>query len=139
MAISHAPLHKLEAFKRRMGWSFKWISAGENGFNYDYCVSFRPEQIAKGESYYNYQFMQAARSEMPGISAFYKNPQGEIYHTYSAYARGVDTINGAYRWLDLMPKGRDEAGLNFTQAWVRHHDRYGNDYMPPGAQISGRS
>ena len=86
----------------------------------------------------NYRLTQMARSELPGISAFYKNPQGKIYHTYSAYERGVDTINGAYRWLDLMPKGRDEAGMTFKQAWVRHHDRYGTDYMPPGAQTTVR-
>jgi predicted dithiol-disulfide oxidoreductase (DUF899 family) len=139
VAISHAPLHKLEAFKQRMGWSFKWVSAGENGFNYDYYVSFKPDQLAKGEIYYNYRATKMTRPELPGISAFYKNPQGEIFHTYSAYERGVDTINGAYRWLDLMPKGRDEGGLTFTQAWVRHHDRYGTDYAPPGAPMSGRA
>ena len=139
IAISHAPLHKLEAFKRRMGWTFKWVPAGENGFNYDYCVSFTPEQVGKGENYYNYRVTRISSSEMPGISTFYKNPQGEIYHTYSAYARGLDTINGAYRWLDLMPKGRDEAAMTFKQSWVRHHDRYGSDYLPPGAQVSGRA
>src|SRR5262249_48460215 len=136
VAVSHAPLDELEVFKGRMGWSFKWVSAGENGFNYDYCVSFTPEQLAKGEIYYNYAVAKLIRSEMPGISAFYKNPEGEIYHTYSAYARGVDTVNGAYRWLDLMPKGRDEAALAFKQSWVRYHDRYGSDYMPPGAKTS---
>ena len=139
VAISHAPLDKLEAFKRRMGWSFKWVSAGENGFSYDYCVSFTPEQLAKGEISYNYAVAKLIRSEMPGISAFYKNPEGEIYHTYSAYARGVDTTNGTYRWLDLMPKGRDEVNLAFKQSWVRYHDRYGSDYMPPGAQTSERA
>ena len=139
VAVSRAPLDKLEAFKRRMGWSFKWVSAGENGFNYDYCVSFTPEQLAKGEISYNYAVAKLIRSEMPGISAFYKKAEGEIYHTYSAYARGVDTVNGAYRWLDLMPKGRDEANLAFKQSWVRYHDRYGSDYMPPGAQTSERA
>ena len=137
IAISHAPLDKLEAFKRRMGWRFKWVSAGENGFNYDYCVTFTPEQLAKGEIYYNYAVTKLVRSEMPGISAFYKDPkEGEIYHTYSAYGRGLDTVNGAYRWLDLMPKGRDEVNLAFKQSWVRHHDRYGSDYIPPGAHTS---
>ena len=133
VAISHAPVAKLEAFKQRMGWSFKWVSAGENGFNYDYYVSFKPEQVAAGEIYQNFQPVKMAMSEIVGISAFYRNPAGAMFHTYSAYSRGVDTINGAYRWLDLMPKGRDEAGLTFTQAWVRHHDRYDEkEYRGPG-------
>ena len=133
VAISHAPVAKLEAFKQRMGWSFKWVSAGENGFNYDYYVSFKPEQVAAGEIYQNFQPVKMAMSEIVGISAFYRNPGGAMFHTYSAYSRGVDTINGTYRWLDLMPKGRDEAGLTFTQAWVRHHDRYDEkEYRGPG-------
>jgi predicted dithiol-disulfide oxidoreductase (DUF899 family) len=103
-----------------------------NGFNYDYFVSFKAEQITKGESYQNYELKQSTLTETVGSSAFCKASEGEIYHTYSTYARGVETINGAYHWLDLMSKGRDEAGLTFTQSWVRHHDRYGTDYRGPG-------
>ncbi|HLW69642.1 MAG TPA: thioredoxin family protein [Candidatus Binataceae bacterium] len=135
IAISHAPLPKLEAFKQRIGWKFKWVSAGENGFNYDYFVSFTAEQAAKGEIYQNYRLKQSPLTEIVGISAFYKASDGGIFHTYSAYERGVETINGAYHWLDLMPKGRDEAGLTFAQSWVRHHDRYGSDYRGPGGLV----
>jgi predicted dithiol-disulfide oxidoreductase (DUF899 family) len=140
VAISHAPLSKLEAFKRRMGWGFKWVSAGENGFNYDYYVSFRPEEMAKGEIFHNYETTKQVMAEHAGASAFYKNAEGEIFHTYSCYARGLDALNGAYHWLDRMPRGRDEEGLAFSQAWVRYHDRYDSDYsvdpsagyQPPG-------
>ena len=140
VAVSHAPFAKLEAFKKRMGWNFKWLSAGENGFNYDYFVSFKPEEIAKGEIFHNYGVSKQVMQEHAGASAFYKNSQGEIFHTYSCYARGLDALNAAYHWLDRMPKGRDEEGLTFTQAWVRHHDRYQSDYAvdpavgyePPG-------
>jgi predicted dithiol-disulfide oxidoreductase (DUF899 family) len=140
VAISHAPLSKLEVFKQRMGWSFKWVSAGENGFNYDYYVSFKPEEMAKGEIFHNYETTKQVMSEHAGASAFYKNAEGEIFHTYSCYARGLDALNGAYHWLDRMPKGRDEEGLTFSQAWVRYHDRYDSDYtvdpssgyQPPG-------
>jgi predicted dithiol-disulfide oxidoreductase (DUF899 family) len=134
VVISHAPFEKLERFKCRMGWSFKWVSAGENGFNYDYNVSFKPDVIASGEAIYNYQLATkalpseyASATEHAGMSAFYKDADGNIFHTYSAYARGLDTINGAYRWLDLMPKGRNEEGLPHTMSWVRHRDRYGLD------------
>lgn len=121
VAISHAPLAKLEAFKRRMGWSFKWVSAGENGFNYDYFVSFKPNQP---ERYHNYELDRGTLPEHAGMSAFYKDMDGAIFHSYSCYARGLDTLNGAYHWLDRMPKGRDEAALQFAQSWVRYHDRY---------------
>ena len=132
VAISHAPLDKLEAFKRRMGWTFKWVSAGENGFNYDSYVSFRPEEMAQGEIFHNYDVTTRVMPEHAGMSAFYKDGDGSIYHTYSAYARGLDALNGAYHWLDRMPKGRDEDGLSFKQSWVRHHDRYSEGYRGPG-------
>lgn len=132
VAVSRAPLAKLEAFKKRMGWSFKWVSAGENGFNYDYHVSFTPEQVASGEIFYNFRpNKNNVLTDVVGISAFYKNSDSEIFHTYSAYSRGVDTVNGTYRWLDLMPKGRDEKQLTFPMSWVRYHDRYGTDYYRP--------
>ncbi len=128
LAISHAPLAKLEAFKERMGWSFKWVSAGENGFNYDYQVSFKPDDK---ERYYNYKTEAADYTEHPGMSAFYRDADGKVFHTYSTYARGLDALNGAYHWLDRMPKGRDEAGLQFAMAWVRYHDRYSEAYSAP--------
>jgi len=124
VAISRAPLAKLQAYRKRMGWSFKWVSSSENDFNYDYHVSYTPEEIAKGEGYYNYRINKTNSAEMPGISVFQKDPDGNIFHTYSTYERGLDMLNGAYHILDLLPKGRDEKGLQFTQEWVRRHDEY---------------
>jgi predicted dithiol-disulfide oxidoreductase (DUF899 family) len=123
VAISRAPWEKLEAFKRRMGWNFKWLSSGNNDFNYDYHVSFTPEAL-KGQVEYNYA-KQEGYSDLPGVSVFYKNGNGNTYHTYSAYARGIDILNTAYHYLDLVPKGRDEADQKpHSQAWVRYHDKY---------------
>jgi predicted dithiol-disulfide oxidoreductase (DUF899 family) len=124
LAVSRAPLPKIEAFKKRMGWSFNWVSSFGNDFNYDYNVSFTPEQLAKGEVFYNFRKLQTSMSELPGISVFYKDDDGAIFHTYSCYARGLDLMNGAYNFLDLAPKGRDEAGLSHAMSWVRHHDMY---------------
>ena len=123
VAISRAPLAKLEAYRKRMKWSFKWVSSSGNDFNYDYQVSARSEEVAKGERYYNYRVGKMT-GEMPGISVFHKDPDGNIFHTYSTYERGLDMLNGAYHILDLLPKGRDEEGLQFTQSWVRRHDEY---------------
>jgi predicted dithiol-disulfide oxidoreductase (DUF899 family) len=124
IAISRAPLAQLEAFKKRMGWTFKWVSSFGNDFNRDYQVSFTPEEMAQDERYYNYTMGKFGQEEAPGLSVFYKDDQGNIFHTYSCYARGLDMLNGAYQHLDLVPKGRDEDGLSYTMAWVRHHDRY---------------
>jgi predicted dithiol-disulfide oxidoreductase (DUF899 family) len=125
VAISRAPLAKLKAFEKRMGWNFRWLSSGQNDFNYDYGVSFRPEDIAKGHVVYNYKKEPTMHmADREGMSAFYKDTKGSIFHTYSSYARGIDILNGAYNYLDLAPKGRDEDHLESTQAWVRHHDRY---------------
>ena len=124
VAIAKAPLAQLEAFKKRMGWTFKWVSSCGSDFNRDYHVSFTPEELEKGEMYYNYKMRKFPQEEGPGLSVFYKEPQGNIFHTYSSYARGLDMLNGAYHYLDLVPKGRDEAGLTYPQAWVRHHDKY---------------
>lgn len=124
MAISRAPLARIDAYKKRMGWSFPWVSSHGSDFNFDYHVSFTPEQLAEGKADYNYEVRSVKSSELPGISAFYKNESGEVFHTYSCYARGVDIVNGAYHWLDLAPKGRDEDGLKFTMEWVRRHDQY---------------
>jgi predicted dithiol-disulfide oxidoreductase (DUF899 family) len=124
VVVSRAPLAKIEAFKKRMGWRFKWVSSYGNDFNFDYHVSFTKDEMAKGKIYYNYEMTEFSTEEAPGISVFYKNESGDIFHTYSAYARGLDMLVGAYNYLDLVPKGRDEAELPWTMAWVRHHDRY---------------
>ena len=124
VAISRAPLAKIEAFKRRMGWSFKWVSSGGNDFNYDYHVSFTPEVVDAGAAVYNYAKTGTKSSDLPGVSVFYRDEAGNVYHTYSTYARGIDVLNAAYQYLDLAPKGRDEDKLPSPNAWWRHHDRY---------------
>lgn len=124
VAISRATLPEIEEFKGRMGWRFKWVSSFSNDFNRDYHVSFSNEDRAEGKVYYNYGTMEFPSEEGPGTSVFYKNQGGEIFHTYSSYARGLDPMIGTYNWLDLTPKGRDEDGLAHSMAWVRHHDRY---------------
>jgi len=124
VVVSRAPLAKIEAFKKRMGWQFKWVSSYENDFNFDYHVSFTKDEQATGDVYYNYALRQFPSDEAPGNSVFYKNGSGEVFHTYSAYARGCDILLGAYNFLDFAPKGRDEDGLDFTMSWVRHHDKY---------------
>lgn len=134
LAVSRAPLSQIESFKSRMGWRFKWLSSYANDFNYDYHVSFTKEETAKGKVDYNYETQQFGSEEAPGTSVFYKDNAGDIYHTYSCYARGLDLLIGAYNYLDLAPKGRDEDGLAFTMAWVRHHDRYGDDYFVDAAE-----
>jgi predicted dithiol-disulfide oxidoreductase (DUF899 family) len=127
--ISHATFPEIEAFKKRMGWKFKWVSSFDNDFNFDYQVSITKEEKAKGgKVYYNYEMMDFSADERPGMSVFYKNVAGEIFHTYSTYARGLDILVGTYNLLDLTPKGRDEEGLAFSMAWVRHHDKYDDDY-----------
>ena len=123
-AISRAPFAKLDAYRRRMGWRFPWVSSHGSDFNFDYRVSFTPEEIATNQAYYNYQVRQNSMSDQQGISVFAKNAQGELFHTYSCYGRGIDMVNGAYHFLDLAPKGRDEAGLPFSMTWVRRHDQY---------------
>jgi len=123
--VSRAPLGQIEAFKKRMGWRFKWVSSYGNDFNYDYHVSFTKEEMAKGEVYYNFGPNGFPSEEAPGVSVFCKDAAGGVFHTYSSYARGGEPLLGGYYFLDLVPKGRDEAALPFTMAWVRHHDRYG--------------
>ncbi len=122
--VSRAPLEKLAAYKRRMGWDFKWVSSLGSDFNHDYQVSDTPEERANGQAYYNYRVGKTFGSERPGISVFYRDDDGAVFHTYSCYARGVDMMNAAYHYLDLTPKGRDEEGLSNPQAWVRRHDDY---------------
>jgi predicted dithiol-disulfide oxidoreductase (DUF899 family) len=128
VAASRAPFSKLDAYRKRMGWSFKWVSSAANDFNRDYHVSFTPEDLASGEAYYNYTKQKLWGEEMPGASVFYKDPGGKVFHTYSAYGRGLDMLMLNYQFLDLVPKGRDEADQKpHPQAWVRRHDEYGND------------
>jgi predicted dithiol-disulfide oxidoreductase (DUF899 family) len=122
VAVSRAPLAKLEAFKKRMGWSFLWVSSGDGDFNYDYQASFRPQEIQQG-GIYNY-VKTKVMADREGVSVFYKDAKGTVYHTYSTYARGIDLLNAAYNYIDLTPKGRDEPDPPGPQAWVRYHDRY---------------
>ncbi len=123
IAVSRAPLAKIDAFKRRMGWTFKWVSSLGNDFNRDFNVSFTPEEI-KGDVFYNYERRKFPSDEAPGMSLFHRDAAGAVFHTYSCYSRGLDMVNGAYHILDLAPKGRDEAKLPYTMSWVRHHDKY---------------
>jgi predicted dithiol-disulfide oxidoreductase (DUF899 family) len=123
-AVSRAPFAKIEAYKKRMGWSFPWVSSHGSDFNFDYHVSFTPTEIAEGKAYYNYAVRPIDVSEEQGISVFYKNEIGEVFHTYSCHGRGIDMVNGAYQFLDLVPKGRDEERFDFPMAWVRRHDQY---------------
>ena len=125
VAVSRAPLAKLDPFKKRMGWSFKWVSSGRTDFNYDYQVSFRPAEVKEGAAFYNYA-MSKVPPDREGVSVFYQDGRGAVFHTYSTYARGIDLLNTAYNYLDLSPKGRDEVGPKSAQAWVRYHDRYGD-------------
>jgi predicted dithiol-disulfide oxidoreductase (DUF899 family) len=124
VVVSLAPLSRIEPFRKRMGWSFKWVSSAGSDFNHDYHVSFSPDELTKGEVYYNYSPRKTSMSELAGTSVFYQDDGGTVFHTYSCYERGLDMVNGAYHYLDLLPKGRDEAGLSYPQAWVRHHDSY---------------
>ena len=126
VAVSRAPLAEIEAFRKRMGWGFRWVSSHGNDFNYDYHVSFRKEDLGKRKLEYNFALGDVSMEELPGASVFYKDEAGGVFHTYSTYARGLDLMLGAYNWLDLVPKGRDEDGLPFTMAWVKHHDKYEN-------------
>jgi len=135
--VSRAPIAQIEAFKQRMGWQFRWVSSFANDFNHDYNASFTKEEMANGKVDYNYEMAEFPAEEAPGASVFYKNDAGEIFHTYSTYARGLDILVGAYNFLDLVPKGRDEDGLAFSMAWVRHHDRYAEGYsVDPKAQYA---
>lgn len=125
VAVSRAPLEKIEAFRKRMGWGFPWFSSHASDFNYDFQASFTKEDIAKGEVFYNYRMTDAVMDELSGISVFYKNADGQIFHTYSTYGRGDEGGLTTYFYLDLTPKGRDETGRGNLMDWVRHHDRYG--------------
>ncbi|MFL5760607.1 MAG: DUF899 domain-containing protein [Thermomicrobiales bacterium] len=121
-AVSLAPYPAIAAYKKRMGWSFPWFSSAGSDFNFDYHVSFTPEEVKAGKAEYNYQMSPVSGSEGPGISVFLKDG-GNIHHTYSTYTRGLDMLNVAYHYIDLTPKGRDE-GPGGLGEWVRRHDEY---------------
>ena len=123
VAVSRATLPEIEKFQKRMGWHFKWVSSNGTDFNFDYQVSKTPGEKAAGKSYYNYELSEFPSEELPGASAFIRN-NGEIFHTYSSYARGLDILLPTYNILDMTPLGRHEEGLPWPMAWVRHHDRY---------------
>jgi len=138
VAVSRAPLPEIEAFKRRMGWRFKWISSYGSDFNYDFHVSFKPDEVERGEVYYNYEMRKVGIEELSGRSVFYKDANSDVFHTYSSYGRGGDLMLGTYNILDLMPKGRNETGPNHNLTdWVRHHDRYdsGGHIAPTGRYV----
>ena len=132
VAISSAPYETIQAYRKRMGWRVKWLSSSGNDFNRDYHVTFTDAERESGQVDYNYVTVPYRGPELPGISAFYRETDGAIYHTYSAYARGLDMVNGAYHVLDLTPKGRDEAGLSYSMEWLQRHDAYD----PPPVMIS---
>ncbi|MGI9520966.1 MAG: DUF899 domain-containing protein [Hyphomicrobiaceae bacterium] len=123
-AVSRAPLAKLDTYKRRMGWSFPWVSSLDSDFNRDFGVTFTREELDSGLIDYNYAKQSFPLEEAPGLSVFLKENTGEVFHTYSCYARGLDMMNAAYHLLDLVPKGRDEGSLGFSMAWLRRHDQY---------------
>lgn len=124
VAVSKAPLTKLEAFKARMGWRFSWVSSPANAFGHDFGVSFTQDEIAAGEALYNFGTSTVRMGEMPGLSVFSKDADGTVYHTYSTYARGLDILNSAYHHLDVVPRGRNESELSYPMEWVRLHDEY---------------
>jgi predicted dithiol-disulfide oxidoreductase (DUF899 family) len=123
VVVSRAPLAEIKAYQERMGWRFKWLSSYGNNFNFDYHVSADEDDKKKEQMYYNYETAELMSEEMPGLSVFYKNENGDVFHTYSTYARGLDTLVGTYNFLDLVPKGRDE-NPDSTMDWVRRHDEY---------------
>jgi len=123
-AISRAPYERLAAFKQRMGWTFAWVSSHGNSFNHDFAVSFTSEELAQDGNNYNFGTKRFGGPEAPGLSVFIRE-DGTIYRTYSCYTRGLDALNGAYQYLDVVPKGRDEAALSYPMAWVRLRDEYG--------------
>jgi predicted dithiol-disulfide oxidoreductase (DUF899 family) len=124
LAASRAPYNKLTAYQKRMGWTFKWVSAGETDFNFDFFASFAPEEEKREKAFFNYTYQDPDSSHREGLSIFFKDAKGQVFHTYSTYARGIDMVNTAYHYLDLVPKGRDEGQSG--PSWLRRHDEYGN-------------
>ena len=125
VVVSRAPYEKLAAYRKRMGWTFQWFSSHGGDFNFDYHVSFTPAEVRDKRAFYNFVLQDPGVSEREGLSVFYRDPKGAIFHTYSTYARGIDNINADYQILDLVPKGRDEGDRG--PYWVRRRDEYGKD------------
>ena len=139
VTISRAPLEKLLAFRKRMGWTFKWVSSFGNDFNRDFNVTFTADELERKAANYNYKSGAFPVAEAPGISVFFKDGEGNIFHTYSSYARGLDIFIGTYNLLDIVPKGRDEDGLHYSMEWIRHHDRYDDDtFVDPYVKLLPR-
>ncbi len=126
VTVSQAPLAKLQAFRERMGWSFKWVSSHGSDFNRDFHVSFTDDERESGTAFYNYRRQSFPAEEAHGFSVFFRDDDGRVFHTYSTYGRGTDMLNGTYHFLDLVPKGRDEGHLDYTMDWLRLHDAYGD-------------
>lgn len=124
VAISRAPLAQIQRFRERMGWRFDWVSSHGSDFNHDFGVSFTPEELASGQVDYNYRMQSFPAEEAPGVSVFYRDDAGDVFHTYSTYGRGVEVMMGAYPMMDLVPRGRGERDVPHKMEWVRHHDRY---------------
>ncbi|MBX9964257.1 MAG: DUF899 domain-containing protein [Burkholderiales bacterium] len=137
LVVSRAPLADIERFRNRMGWGFKWVSSHGNDFNYDFGVSFGMKERSSGKVRYNYTLQPFPHEEAPGISAFYRDDAGTVFHTYSTYGRGVELMMGAYDLLDIAPKGRDEDGLTYPMEWVQHHDRYQQNPAAKGSCCAG--
>ena len=133
VAVSRGHLADLQTYRKRMGWRFRLASSYGSDFNYDYHVSFTPEERGSGNVYYNYTVDEFPAEEGPGLSVFAKDAAGDVFHTYSTFARGLDILVGTYNFLDFVPKGRDEDGLSFSMAWVRHHDKYEQGYQTDAA------
>ena len=133
LVVSRAPLAEIEPFRQRMGWRFPWASSHGSTFNQDFNVSFGPQDRVDGAVFYNYEMRPFPATEAPGISIFCKDEAGDVFHTYSTFGRGVEVMMGTYGLIDLTPRGRDEAELEYTMAWVRHHDRYEHAEAPAPA------
>jgi predicted dithiol-disulfide oxidoreductase (DUF899 family) len=129
VAISTAPYEQLAAYRKRLGWSFKWVSSQQNDFGRDFHVSFDESDRENGKVNYNYKRQEFPSEEAPGVSVFKRNAQGEIFHTYSTYSRGLDMLNGAYHYLDIVPAGRNESELAWKMAWVSRNDAYDNEHI----------
>ena len=136
VVVSRATLPEIEAFQKRMGWTFKWVSSFKSDFNFDYQVSVKPDEQINGKVYYNYTLTEFPSEERPGLSVFYK-ADDQVFHTYSTYARGLDILLPTYNFLDMTPKGRNEEGLPHSMAWVRHHDRYESQAAQKPSKATG--
>ena len=125
VAVSKATINQINEYKKRMGWSFQWVSSHDNNFNEDFYVGFTNTQKQKNQIFYNYKEQPFAIEELPGVSVFAKNKNNDVFHTYSTYSRGLDMLNGTYQYIDILPKGRNENQLSNKMEWVKRHDEYG--------------